>query len=51
MSLATQAAVKQAIERVKREGVSWYRAAKDAGVSLSTIYLVKRKLKERGKNK
>lgn len=49
MSLATQKAIERVIERVKKEKISWYRAAKEEGVSLTTIYKVKRALRDGNK--
>lgn len=46
VSLATQKAIERVIERVKKEKISWYRAAKEEGVSLTTIYKAKRALKD-----
>lgn len=46
MSLATQRAFNRCVERVKKEKISWYRAAKDEGISLSTVYRLKRKMRE-----
>lgn len=50
MSIATKEAVKHAIDRVKKEKISWYRAAKLEGVSLATIYKAKKKLNLAEKN-
>lgn len=46
LSLATQKAIERVIERVKKEKISWYRAAKEEGVSLTTVYKAKRALRE-----
>lgn len=46
MSLATQKAIERIFERVKKEKISYYRAAKEEGVSLTTVYKAKRSLRE-----
>lgn len=49
MALATQKAIKRVIERVRKEKISWYRAAKEEGVSLATIYNYRRSLISSGR--
>ncbi len=46
VSLATQKAIERIFERVKKEKISYYRAAKEEGVSLTTAYKAKRSLRE-----
>ena len=51
MSLATQEAIKRIFDRVKREKISYYRAAKEEGVSFTTIYKAKKAAQEKAKKK
>lgn len=47
MSLATKEAILRAYERVKRDKISFYKAAKLENVSLRTIYRFTKEMKKR----
>lgn len=43
------AATDRALERVEKEGISYYQAALDEGIALSTIYRAKKRRDEKRK--